>query len=143
MERVPIVALVGIFLFFCSFGELVASPLGDGIDMDAIRYLVKSMGGGLGVKALGASGALIQILIRVLQSRVSDRFFQKQKPWVRLGLISALTFAITPLGLMGFGGISLAAALLHATTLNAFMVFLDQILKHAPEKKGVLDAPGK
>lgn len=137
MERVPIIVLIGLFLAFCNYGELIASPVTDGLDVDSIRYLLKSMGGALGVKALGISGTLIQILIRVLQSKVSDRFFQKQKPWVRLGLISALTFLITPIGLMTIGGVPFAAAILHSATLNAFMVFLDQVLKHAPEKKKV------
>lgn len=135
MERIPTFVFFLGLLFFCSFGDLFAAPAIENIETDSIRLLLKSAGGYLGVKALGASGSLIQILIRVLRSPGSDKFFQKQKPWVRLALISGLTFAITPIGLMTISGIPLAAAILHSATLNAFMVFLDQVMKKAPRKK--------
>lgn len=131
MERVPTFIFILGLAFFLSVGDLFASPI-DLMDVRAIKLITKSLGGDIGVKALGASGFLIQILVRVLQSKGADRFFQKQKPWVRLSLVSALTFAITPLGLMSLGGLSLAGALFHTATLNAFMVFLDQVIKKAP-----------
>jgi len=140
MERVPTSVFVFGLLFFLGFTQLYAAPLADKVEQDSIQYLIKSLGGDLGIKAIGISGALIQILLRVLQSKSADNFFYRQKPWVRLGLVSALTFAITPLGLMAVPGIPLASALMHTATLNAFMVFLDQILKHAPGKK---DEPRK
>lgn len=141
MERIPTPVLFLTFMFFFSFGEAIAEPIYQGVDIDSVRFLIKSLGGAVGVKALGASGTLVQILIRVLQSPLADGFFEKRKPWVRLAIISVLTFAITPLGLMVAGGIPLAAALVHTTTLNAFMVFLDQLLKHAPKKKDKKDEP--
>lgn len=135
MERIPTFVFFFSFMFFLGFSEVFAAPVIEKIDVDSIRLLMKSLGGDHGIKALGSSATLIQILIRILQSRGADQFFQRQKPWVRLGIISLLTFAITPVGLVTISGLPLAAALLHTATLNAFMVFLDQILKHAPGKK--------
>lgn len=135
MERIPTLGFYMLLLVFCGFSQVYAAELVDHIHVDAITMLVNSLGGELGVRAIGASGTIVQILIRVLQSKGSDRFFYRQKPWVRLALVSVLTFAVTPLSLMAIPGIPLSAALMHSATLNAFMVFLDQILKHSPGKK--------
>lgn len=135
MERIPTIVFVLSLCLFCSFTQVYAGQVSDAVNIDAIKYLIASLGGESGIRAIGLSGTAIQLLIRFLQSGLADGFFHKQKPWVRLSIISALTFAITPIGLMSATGIPLAAALMHATTLNAAMVFLDQIIKHLPGKK--------
>ncbi len=135
MDRVPTFVLVCALLFFLSFTRLFASPVAESVPTDSIKLMLKSLGGDLGIKAIGASGALIQLLVRFLKSKQADQFFQRQEPWVRLAIVSGLTFAITPVSLMTLGGLPLAGALLHATSLNAFLVFLDQILQKSGGKK--------
>lgn len=134
MDRVPTFVFVFIFLFCVSVGRLFANPVADTMPIDSVRLLFKSLGGELGIKAIGSSGALIQLLVRFLKSKAADNLFQKQKPWKRLAIVSALTFAITPVTLVTLGGLPLAAALLHATSLNAFLVFLDQLLSVGEKK---------
>lgn len=135
MERIPTFVLALAWLFFVGFDIAIAQPIADSFSSDSVGLLLGSIGGDQGIKILGTSATGIQLLIRLLQSGLADNFFAKQKPWVRLALISTLTFAVTPLGLMAGAGLPLAAALMHTATLNAFMVFLDQMIKHAPKGK--------
>lgn len=125
-------------LFFLGFTQLYAEPLVEAANADSIRLLLASLGGDLGVKAIGVSAFSVQILLRFMQSKSAESFFYKQKPWVRLSLVSALTFLITPMSLMAIPGMAIGSALMHTATLNAFMVFIDQVFKHLPGKK---DAP--
>ena len=143
MERVPTFVFMMGLLFFLGFTQLYAEPMIDRAQSDSVRYLIASLGGEIGIKSIGLSGVMIQLLLRYMQSKSAENFFYKQKPWVRLSIVSALTFSITPLGLMAIPGMAISSALMHTATLNAFMVFIDQILKHLPGKKDEPNEPRK
>jgi hypothetical protein len=94
-----------------------------------------SFNGTKGATVFGIAGFAIQLSIHILDRPVAKRFFSHQTRLDRLLIVSALTFAVTPLGLVSAAGISLSAALIHTSTLTAFMVFLNQIhlsLKRPP-----------
>lgn len=128
-------ALFAIAIFFCALltgcsHESQAAATG-GTDTvlasspDFLQYLMDSFNGLEGASVFASSAVAIQVLLRVLDNPVVAEFF-KRKKISRLTLIAALTFMITPIGLMNGAGLTLGAALVHSSTLMAFIAFLNQ-----------------
>lgn len=90
-----------------------------------IQYLADSFNGVEGASILASAGLLIQALLRSLDNPIVQRFLAARKI-SRTTLIASLTFLITPIGLISGAGLSVGAALVHSSTLLAFIVFLNQ-----------------
>lgn len=129
-----------LFCFFLALSALLFSTIGLAeIDLskevtpDFLEYLLKSLGGIHGASALGAAGIVVQILIKALDQPFANRFFSGMNGFGKIALVSALTFTAAPLGLMAGAGLTFSAAMVHSSTLAAFMVFINQLYKQAKE----------
>ena len=128
-------ALFAIAIFFCALltgcsFESEASALSGSDTVLApvpnfLQYLADSFNGLEGASVFASSAIAIQVLLRVLDNPLVAEFF-KRKKISRLTLIAALTFMITPIGLVQGAGLTLGAAIVHSSTLMAFIAFLNQ-----------------
>ena len=128
-------ALFAIAIFFCALltgcsFESEASALSGSDTVLApvpnfLQYLADSFNGLEGASVFASSAIAIQVLLRVLDNPLVAEFF-KRKKISRLTLIAALTFMITPIGLVQGAGLTLGAAFVHSSTLMAFIAFLNQ-----------------
>lgn len=128
-------ALFAIAIFFCALLTGCAlepqAAASGGTDTvlapvpDFLQYLLDSFNGLEGASVFASSGVAIQVLLRILENPKVAEFF-KRKNISRITLIAALTFMITPIGLMQGAGLTLGAALVHSSTLMAFIAFLNQ-----------------
>lgn len=92
---------------------------------DFLQYLIDSFNGLEGASVIASAGLLIQALLRTLDNPVVKHFLATRKI-PRVTLIAALTFLITPIGLINGAGLTIGAAMIHSSTLLAFIVFLNQ-----------------
>lgn len=109
------------------------------VSPEFLDFLVASFNGAKGATVFGAAAITIQVIIKALDQPFSNYFFGKRSGLNKLLIISGLTFAVTPIGLIAGAGLSVSAALLHTSTLASFMVFLNQLYKQASEAKAQKD----
>ena len=139
-----------------AFGQSVATPSGAVLQMppagsqqlsDFSQFLINSLGGLKGASALAIAAFVVQVLLKLLDMDVVENWLGKSfSDWSgawKLVVISGLTLVSGVLGLMVMGHVSLGAALIHSTTLTAFMVFANQIYQHviAPVPAPAASAP--
>lgn len=105
------------------------------VSPEFLDFLVASFNGMKGASVFGAAAIMIQLIIKALDQPFSKHWFGNKSGFNKLLIISGLTFAVTPLGLISGAGLSIGAALMHSTTLASFMVFLNQLYKQAMEEK--------
>ena len=109
--------------------EIISQP-----NIDFLKLLVESLGGLKGASTLAIVAVVVQLLIKFLNLPIAGGIFGAAKGWLKLAIVTFLTIVSGVTGLM-IEGLSLGAALLHSTTLAAFMVFLNQIFQHFWAKK--------
>ncbi len=100
-----------------------------------LDYLIASFNGIKGASVFGAAALIVQLILKALDQPFSKHWFGNKSGLSKLLIISGLTFAVTPLGLISGAGLSFGAAMLHSSTLASFMVFLNQLYKQAMEAK--------
>lgn len=105
------------------------------VSPEFIDYLVASFNGIKGASTLGAAALIVQVILKALDQPFAKHWFGHKSGFSKLLIVSGLTFAITPIGLITGAGLSVSAALLHSTTLASFMVFLNQLYTQAKEAK--------
>lgn len=112
------------------------------VSPEFLDYLVASFNGIKGASIFGAAALVVQLILKALDQPFSKHWFGNKSGLSKLLIISGLTFAVTPLGLISGAGLSVGAALMHSTTLASFMVFLNQLYRQAMEAKAkkALDA---
>lgn len=95
-----------------------------------ISLLLQSLGGMKGLSTIAVVGLVVQLLLKLLDLPLLGKFFSESKGWLKLVIVSGLTMVSGVVGLCVHDGLSLGAALIHSTTLTAFMVFANQIWQH-------------
>lgn len=105
------------------------------VSPEFLDFLVASFNGIKGASIFGASAIAIQLIVKALDQPFSRHWFGNKSGLSKLLIISGLTFAVTPLGLISGAGLSFGAAMLHSSTLASFMVFLNQLYKQVTEAK--------
>lgn len=141
-----LLALTG-FLLGLAFGALalaqgtVAMELTDGtkveVTADFLTFLIASMNGLPGAGVMGGAAILVQVLLKALDQPFANQFFSKRSGLEKILIVAGLTFAVTPIGLVTGAGLPIGAALLHSSTLTAFMVFLNQIYQQAARARAI------
>jgi len=128
--------LVTIFAlaFFSAFAFGQATPPVEVPTADFLAFLFQSLGGVKGMSTLAIVGVVVQILIMFLKTPIASSIFVKLGGFWKLALVLTLTLVGGVLGLMSASGLSLGAALVHSTTLSAFMVLANEVYKHFTEK---------
>lgn len=136
-----VLGLVSVFFSAIVLGEVVEPGLADAaalnlqVTPDFLEYLVASFNGIKGASVFGGAAIVVQLIIRALDQPFSKHFFGNTSGLNKLLIVSALTFAVTPIGLISGAGLSLGAALMHSSTLTTFMVFLNQLYQQAQKAK--------
>lgn len=102
---------------------------------DFLDYLVASFNGIKGASVFGGAAIMIQLILKALDQPFAKHFFSNRSGLNKLLIVSALTLAITPLGLITGACLTIPAALVHSSTLTAFMVFLNQLYQQAQKQK--------
>lgn len=105
------------------------------VSPEFIDYLIASFNGIKGASTLGAAALIVQLILKALDQDFAKHWFGKKTGFSKLLIVSGLTLAVTPLGLITGAGLSVGAALMHSTTLASFMVFLNQLYTQAKEAK--------
>jgi hypothetical protein len=146
--------LFGVGFAAIALAQTVAVELADGtkveVTPDFLNFLIASLNGLPGAGVLGGAAIVVQLLLRAMSQPFAGAFFAKRSGLEKIAIVAALTFAVTPLGLMAGAGLSAGAAFTHSATLTAFMVFLNQIAQQAtkarlpvatPEVRSLPEAP--
>lgn len=122
----------GVFVFAQEGTPPAVSPT-----EDFLKLLMESIGGMKGASALAISALVVQLLIKLLKLPLVDGFFSKLAGTWKLVIVMSMTLISGVLSLM-VSGVSFGAAVIHSTTLSAFMVLGNEIYKHfVAEKKPV------
>lgn len=101
---------------------------------DFLIALGDSIGGMKGGSAVVIAGIVTQLLMKFIGTPWAEAMFGKDAgPW-KFTIAAVLSFATGILGLVT-SGLTVGAALIHSTTLFAFMVMVNQIYKQFFEKK--------
>ena len=108
---------------------------------DFLQLLIASIGGFKGMSTLAIVGVVIQLLIKLISLPFMGSLFLKAPGYLKLLIISGLTLVGGPITLMVVDGLDFGAALIHSATLNAFMVFANQIYLNVIAKKPEVPAP--
>lgn len=131
--------LVGAFVSFIAYADTPATMPDLPVSPDFLDFLVASFNGIKGASIFGAAAIMIQLIIKALDQPFANHFFGKRSGLNKLLIVSGLTFAVTPIGLISGAGLTVSAALVHSSTLASFMVFLNQLYKQAVEQKASAD----
>lgn len=115
--------------------HLAHATEGLGATPDFLDFLVASFNGIRGAGIFGAAAIMIQLLIKAIDQPFAKKFFSNSSGLNKMLIVTGLTFAVTPIGLVSGAGLGLGAALLHSSTLTTFMVFLNQLYQHAVADK--------
>ena len=107
---------------------------------DFIQLLLNSIGGMKGASTLAIVAVVIKILLKLLDvPYVADLMGKKFSDWsggLKLTLVLGLSYVGGVVALMlPPTSLTIGAALVHSTTLAAFLVLTNQIYKHYIEKK--------
>lgn len=99
-------------------------------DHEFVLYLIQSLGGFSGAKALAVVYLVAQILIKFVATPLFDKIFgKKMDADTKLLVVSVLTLVTGITTLMNVEGLPFGMALLHSTTLLAISVLINQIYK--------------
>ena len=104
-------------------------------DSDFLSFLLQSLGGIKGASTLAIVGVVVQVLIKFLGTDLFGNLFKNVTGAMKLLIVAVLTLVSGVVGLVGVEGLSISAALLHSTTLTAFLVLGNQIYKQFVVKK--------
>lgn len=109
-------------------------------EIDFLNLLVHSIGGMRGASTLAIVGIVIKLLLVALDLPITTKLVgSKFKDWssgLKLTVVLGLTMVGGVVSLMAPPvGLSLGAALVHSSTLSAFVVLSNQLYKHYFEKK--------
>jgi hypothetical protein len=136
--------LVAIYvtLVFCCWwtianaAEAITPDPGPVSNDEFIGALMTSLGGMKGAGALAIAGMVVQLLMKFLYTPWAGEYLKDASGMMKLNLVSGLTLVAGVIAMMtpAGGGLTLGAALIHATTLSAIMVFGHQIWKQYTAK---------
>jgi len=115
--------------------QLASATADLGATPDFLDFLVASFNGIKGASVFGAAAIMVQLLIKAIDQPFAKRFFSNSSGLNKMLIVTGLTFAVTPLGLISGAGLGISAALVHSSTLTAFMVFLNQLYQQAQQAK--------
>jgi hypothetical protein len=106
-------------------------------DQDFLALLLKSLGGLNGASALAIAGIAVQLLIKLMSTSWLGQWFPKLNGGLKILIVTGLSLVSGVLALMlPPTSLTLGAALMHSTTMTAFMVFgnqlYQQLLQPAP-----------
>ena len=107
-------------------GEVVADVISN---EDLIKLLLESIGGIKGASSLAIAGIVIKLVLAFFSSEMGGKLFSGLKGSIKLLIVTGLSLAAGVIALMNTSDLTFGAALLHSTTLSAFMVFVNQIYK--------------
>lgn len=138
-------ALFSLILFPCLLlaQEVVAPALPVPVvdpNMDFLNLLMQSLGGIKGASALAIAGIVVKLLLKALDlplvAGLMGKAFKDWASGLKLTVVLALSYVAGVIGLMvPPTSLSLGAALVHSSTLAAFVVLSNQVYKHWIEKK--------
>lgn len=94
-----------------------------------LKALIASIGGMKGASHLAIAGVVVQLLIMLLKTPLMGSVFKKIGGQWKLTVVSGLSLIAGVISLK-LSGVELGAALIHSTTLTAFMVFANELYKH-------------
>lgn len=95
---------------------------------EEIKSLLDALGGVKGLSALAVAGLVVQVIMLLIRSGVGGLLGK-----FRLIVVYGLSIVSGVLALH-LSGVDISAALVHANTLAAFQVFLNQIFKQFFQK---------
>ena len=101
---------------------------------DFLKLLIESIGGMKGAKTIALVGIVLKLLLAFLSSEICGQVFKKLSGGVKLTIVLALSFVSGIISLK-LTGLDWTAAILHSTTLSAFMVLSNQVYKQYFEKE--------
>lgn len=127
-----------LFLPFFAYAQEVVQPvleLPPVTNTDFLQLLIQSLGGLKGASALAIAGTAVQVLLKFLATPWAGGLLKNVKGGTKLLVVSGLSMLGGVLALMvPPTSLSLGAALVHSTTLTAFMVFANQLYQQLLEK---------
>jgi hypothetical protein len=107
---------------------------------DFFHYLMSSFGGLKGATALVIAAFVVQAIIRLLKTPLMNSFFLRIGGQWKITIVTGLTVVAGVIGLVS-AGVPISAALVHSTTLSAFLVFMNQIYRQFTQREPVKLTP--
>lgn len=132
-----------LFLNILSFAQTENIPANIPVadpNNDFLKLLLESFNGMKGATTIAIIAIVLKLLINALNLPIVDRLLgSKFKDWsggIKLTIVLSLSYIGGVVGLMSPPtSLSLGAALIHSSTLAAFMVLSNQIWQHYFKKK--------
>lgn len=125
--------LMAMFFSMVTFAqEVVLDPV---TNEKFVTELFNSLGGVKGAGTLAIVGLVVQMLIMFLKTPLFGSLFKNVTGQIKLLIVTGLSLVSGVVGLMLVEHLTLGAALIHSTTMTAFMVFANQIYKQFIVKK--------
>lgn len=101
---------------------------------DFFELLLQSLGGIKGASTLAIVGIVVKLILAFFNSELVGKVFKNLKGSLKILIVTGLSLVGGVVSLMTVNGLDFAAALLHSTTLSAFLVFGNQLYKQFVEK---------
>lgn len=98
------------------------------------KLLIESIGGAKGATGLVIAGIVVKLILSFFSTEMAGQIFKKLSGGVKLTIVLFLSLASGVIALM-ISGVPLMTALLHSSTLSAFVVLSNQVYKQYFEKK--------
>lgn len=99
-----------------------------------ISQLFLSLGGLKGATSLAIAGVIVKLILQFASTEMFGKIFKNLSGGVKLTIVLGLSLASGVIALM-LSGVPLVTALLHSSTLSAFVVLSNQVYKQYIEKK--------
>lgn len=120
-------------------GEVVTEPTVTPVSTDDwFSFVLQSMGGLKGARALAIALALTKILIMFMGTplfgSLAGFVFHGFTGGTKLTIVLGLNVVASVLALMASGGVTLGAALIHSSTIAMVSVFINQVYKQYFQK---------
>ena len=123
--------IVMVSMMAIGFAQDVITPV---TTNDFIALLASSLGGLKGAGALAIAGVVSKLLLHFMGTPLFGDLFKKINGGLKLTIALFLSF-ISGLIALKTSGVDWGAALIHSSTLSAFVVLSNQVYKQWIEKK--------
>lgn len=127
--------VIFLLLLFSLFSPVLYAVSSASItEVQFLELFIKSMGGLKGAGTLGVVGIFIKLLLSFAHTKMSDRLFKDLSGAMKMSIVLGLSLISGIIGLMVVSDLTFGAALIHSSTLSAFVVLSDQMFKHYIKK---------
>lgn len=132
LTRIIWMLTVGVLFLSMGYAQEVTQQVSE---LDFLQYAIQTLGGLKGASAWVIAAAIVQVCVKFMNSKFADFAFKKVKGSIKLTIVLFLSYLAGVLSLVTVGDMNIGQALVHSSSLSAFLVLANQIYKQFFVKK--------